>query len=221
MLRRLFRLGALLERLLDGVRPDRRDADVRQPDPPAAVHLLRRHADDGPVEQPAPELDVLVRSVGDRKHDLGHDLVRSQRRGEQVLEEIVRWNRPLVGDDVRVEHQRKGWVVAGRVRVRNDPAHGAHVADLVVPHLTRHLGEQWQLVLHHFRVLDGHVPRQRADAELLPVLFDVVQVLDAVDVDQRAWLREAQPHQRDEAVPTRQHLRILPVFAEQLGCLLD
>src|SRR5213080_127386 len=34
MLRRLFRLGALLERLLDGVRPDRRDADVRQPDPP-------------------------------------------------------------------------------------------------------------------------------------------------------------------------------------------
>src|SRR5438132_554448 len=122
----------------------------------------------------------------------------------------------------RAGAQDTAWVEpARRVRVRDDPAYRAHVADLVVHHLACHLGEQGQLVLHYFRVLDGHVPRQRADAQLLPVLIDVVQVLDAVDVDQRAWLREAQPHQRDEAVPTRQHLRILPVFAEQLGCLLD
>src|SRR2546430_9948549 len=49
VLGRLLRLAALLERFLDRGRPDRRDADVGEADPPSAVHLLRRHADDGPV----------------------------------------------------------------------------------------------------------------------------------------------------------------------------
>src|SRR5690349_3272870 len=46
MLGRLFRLGALLQRVLHGVRADRRRGHVREADAPVAVHLLGRHTDD-------------------------------------------------------------------------------------------------------------------------------------------------------------------------------
>src|SRR5213078_1152759 len=60
MLGCLFRLGAFLQRLLDGGRPDGRRADVGEAYAPVTVDLLGRHPDDRPVEQPAAELDVLV-----------------------------------------------------------------------------------------------------------------------------------------------------------------
>ena len=56
---------------------------------------------------------------------------------------------------------------------------------------------------------------------LPPVVVDVVELLDAVDVDQRRRLRQAQPHQRDQAVAAGEHLGVLAVLAEQLRRLLD
>src|SRR5205823_13460718 len=61
---------------------------------------------------------------------------------------------------------------------------------------------------------------QGADAQLLPILLDVVEVFQPVDVDERGRLREAEPHQRDQAVPAGEKLRVLTEFAEQLGSLL-
>src|SRR2546427_2989391 len=60
MLRRLLGLGALAQSILDGRCAHGRRTHVRQPDPPVAIHLLRCRADDGPVEEPPAELDVLV-----------------------------------------------------------------------------------------------------------------------------------------------------------------
>src|SRR3989442_3025898 len=51
MLRRLFRLGALLQRILDRGRPHRSGPDVGQADAPSAVQLLRRDADDCPIAE--------------------------------------------------------------------------------------------------------------------------------------------------------------------------
>src|SRR6266566_5100248 len=79
VLGRLVRLGALLEGILDGRRPHRRRTHVGQPDTPPAVHLLGSGTDYRPIEEPAAELDVLVRTVCDRKHDLGDDLIRGER----------------------------------------------------------------------------------------------------------------------------------------------
>src|SRR5437763_12341579 len=75
VLRRLLGLGALRERVLHRLGALRRRADIGQADPPVTVHLLGCGSDDGPVEQAAPELDVLVRPVGHREHDLGDYLV--------------------------------------------------------------------------------------------------------------------------------------------------
>src|SRR5437899_2074386 len=140
-------LGAIVQGLLNSLRPHRRRADVRQPDAPPAVHLLGGRSHDCPVEEPAAELDVLVRAVGDREHDLGDDLVGRERRSEEVLEEVLGLYRPLVGDDLGVEHQRDGRVVAGCVGVGDHATDRAYVADLVVTDLTGHLRQDWQLVL--------------------------------------------------------------------------
>src|SRR5437773_737644 len=75
-------------------------------------------------------------------------------------------------------------------------------------------------IFDHRRVLDRHVAGQRADAQLVPVFVDVVEVLQAVDVDDCRRLRESEPHQRNQAVPTGEHLCVLSIFAEQLGRLL-
>src|SRR5438067_8389991 len=157
VLRCLFRLGSRLESLLDRVRPDWSWPDVGEPDAPATVHLLGRYTDDRPVKEAAAEFDVLVRTVGDKKHDLSDYLVRRQRRREQVPEEIFGRDRSLVGHDLGIEDQGDGWVVAGGVCVRDDTTHGAHVAHLVVADLAGDLGQDGQLVLDHAGILDRHV----------------------------------------------------------------
>src|ERR1700693_1242086 len=57
--------------------------------------------------------------------------------------------------------------------------------------------------------------------QLAAALLDVVEVLDAVDIDEGARLRQSHAHERDEAVATRQHLGILAVLVEKLYSLLD
>src|SRR6267378_5472017 len=146
VLRRFLGVGTRVQRLLDRLGTDGRGADVGQADAPAAILLLSRGADDRPVEKAPPELDVLVRPVRHREHDLGDDLIWRERRCEQVLEEILRGDRALVGHDLRVQHQGDGRIVARRVRVRDHAADGAHVAYLVVADLARDLGQNRQIL---------------------------------------------------------------------------
>src|ERR1700687_451837 len=147
VLRRLLRLGALFQRLLDCFRADRGRSDVGESDAPIAVHLLGSGADDRPVEEAAAELDVLVRAVRHREDDLDDYLVRAERGGEQVFEEVLGGQSAAIGDDLGIEHQGDRGIVAGRVGMRDHSADGAHVAHLVVADLARHLGENGQLLL--------------------------------------------------------------------------
>ena len=63
--------------------------------------------------------------------------------------------------------------------------------------------------------------RERAHMQLVALGLDVVESLDAVDVDEGLGLGEAKPHQRDEAVAARQHLGILSKLVKQLDRLID
>ena len=162
-----------------------------------------------------------MRAVCHGEHDLGDNLVRLQRRREQVLEEILGRYRPPVGDDVGVEHQCDGRIVAGRVGVRDDTADRAHVAHLVVADLAGHLGQDGQLVPDDVRAVNREVARERAHVQLVALGLDAVETLDAVDVYEGLGLGEAKPHQRDEAMAARQHLGILSKLAKQLDRLID
>src|SRR6267378_459907 len=181
MLRGLLRLGSLAQSVLDTLRTNRGRAHVSQPDAPVAVHLLRGRADDGPVEKAPAELDVLVGTVRDREHDLGHDLVRCQRRREQVLEEVLRRDRPLVGHDLGVEHQGDRRVVARRIGMRDHTAHRAHVAHLVVADLSRDFREDGLLVFDDLGVVDVDVTGERAYVQLRALHLNMVEALNAVD----------------------------------------
>src|SRR5260370_214634 len=112
---RIFRLGGLFPRIIYSLGADRGRSDVGQADAPITVHLLGRGADDRPVEQAAAELDVLVRAIRHREDDLGDYLVRTERSGEQVFEEILGSDRATVGDALGVEHECDGGIVTSRV----------------------------------------------------------------------------------------------------------
>src|SRR5205807_893282 len=63
--------------------------------------------------------------------------------------------------------------------------------------------------------------RQGADSQLVTILLDVVELLDPVDVDKRRGLRQAKPHERNQAVAAGEHLGVLAELAEQLRRLVD
>ena len=69
-------------------------------------------------------------------------------------------------------------------------------------------------------VLDVVVPGERADGDVVAVLADVAQVAEAADVDEHARLRQAQLHQRQQAVAAGDQLGLVAVLAEQADGLL-
>ena len=105
--------------------------------------------------------------------------------------------------------------------MRQHAADGAHVADLVVTDLAGDLGQHGQVLLDLGGVLDLDVARQRPHPELAVLEVDEAQLFDRVDVDQRRRLRQPQAHERDQAVPSRQHLGVLAVLLQQGDRLLD
>src|SRR4029079_4132584 len=52
-------------------------------------------------------------------------------------------------------------------------------------------------------------------------LLDAVEARDAVDVHEHGWLRESEVEQRGEALPPREHLRIVTVARQELHGFLD
>src|SRR5262249_50106716 len=108
MLGRLLWGRAGCQRIFHGPAPNRRGTAVRKADAPSTVQLWRASPDDGPVEEAAPELDVLVGAARERKDDLADDLVRVEGRRPEGDEEVLGPEAPLVGHDLGVEHQREG-----------------------------------------------------------------------------------------------------------------
>ena len=57
--------------------------------------------------------------------------------------------------------------------------------------------------------------RERTNGNVVSRIFDVGEVGDATDVDQHAWLRQAQFHQWDEAVSAGQKLGLVAVLPDK------
>src|SRR5437868_13886852 len=98
--------------------------------------------------------------------------------------------------------------------MRRRPTDRPPVANLRVTDLSGGAGQQPQLVLQQVGELDVVVGGQCANRDMAVFLTDVAEVADAADVDQKGWCREPQLHQRDEAMPARENLRLLAVLDE-------
>ena len=156
---------------------------------------------------------------------LRDDLIGLEGGREHVHEELPRWDRPSPPGarrhDLRVEREDRRRIVRGGIGVGHAPADGAPVPHLHVADHGGNLGQQRALRLEHGAVLDGVVGRQRADRDLLAVGLDPVQPADPADVDDDLRLRQPELHDRKEAVPPGQELRIVPVLLEQTDRLAD
>ena len=74
---------------------------------------------------------------------------------------------------------------------------------------------------HQLRADDVTVAGKRPDPEVTACLLDVVEVGNAVDVDDGRGVGEAQFHEGDQAHPPGQHLGLLAVVRHHLAGFLE
>ena len=158
-------------------------------------------------------LDLLVRAAEagvDREADLDEHLGRLHGGHVRADVELLHPDDALAAartaqNGLALERHDDAGEVLGGVGLAQRAAHRAAVADdRVGEHglgLRKMCGNVRveQIGLEHV-----HVARQRADADLVALLADVVQLrLERVDVDHVTGIGEAQLHHRDEAVAAR------------------
>ena len=173
----------------------------------AAVRALRdrRDPDRRPVLRAAAELrDSSSRIPVELRHaDLGHHLLRPDRRLEDAVEEVRRGDRPRAvrpGDvDLAVEREQHRRQVRGRIAVRERAADRAAMAHLRIADQAGRVRDERAVLLHERRRRDVVVARQRADRELVARVADVRELLEPPDVDEQRRPRDPKPQQRAAA----------------------
>ncbi len=99
-------------------------------------------------------------------------------------------------------------------------ADGAAVADLVVADLAGGLGQQTTLALDVVVDLNIAVAGQRANSQMIARVTDVLEVVQAADIDQVGGRCKAKPHERDQRVATGKQFGLVAVFGERGDCLV-
>ena len=218
------RLGG---RRLDVRQPHRGEGDAGLADRAVVELQVDRRGDGREVADLAFQLEVrAARPGGRRGHaDLGEHLVRRDRGLERVHQELADRDLALAGralqDDARTEREHHRAEVAGRVRVGERSADRPEVADQGIRDLRRGGGDR--RVARADDVVGGElvVPDQRADPQAPVFLLDAVQAFDPVDVDQLTRRGEPELHDRDQALPSREHLRVVAVRGEEAERLVE
>ena len=117
--------------------------------------------------------------------------------------------------DARVESERDGRVLGGRVGVGDRSAERAAVADLEMADERCGLGEQRHRGGDFGVRLDLGVGGRGPDPAHVGVPFDAAQLGDARDVDQVREHGEAQREHRHEALAAGEHLRVVAEVGEE------
>jgi hypothetical protein len=223
------------EELFRRVPAERRPPSVheRQPHVRALAGGVERHdcrgAHQRVVPVPARDLHESVARVGRhrRELDLRQHLVRCEYRRQRPDEEIRRVDPPLVTRprpraEPCVERQRHGRKLGGRVGVCDAPADRPAVPDLRVGDVGHRLGHQRRPRRDQGAPLGVPLPRHRADADSARrQRREPRQRVDPVQVDDHRGPREPEVEQRDQTLPTREHLRFVPMHRECLERLLE
>src|SRR5919199_1508804 len=233
----LRRLGYVVgagsgERLLDRRGPYGCGAHAGQPDTGRAYATVvplheRGHPDYGPVLRPPSEL--LVRPAGVRAElgdsDLRHYLLSTEISKEVVLEELPGRDSPLPigafddqGSFERGDHARH---IPGGVTMRQGAPDGPPVLDRGIAQETRGITDNPAVLVDQLVVVYVAVPGQGADGQVVALVADVAQVLQAVQIDQDRGRGQPEPHERYERMPTSDEPCIIPVMAQELYSVVD
>jgi hypothetical protein len=102
-----------------------------------------------------------------------------------------------------------------RIGVRDRPADRAPVTHLRVADMAGGVRQQRHVLVQQIGGLDVAVAGEGADRDVVACVADVRQVADTADIDQHRWLRQAQLHQRQKAVATREELGFVTVLPDE------
>src|SRR2546427_1209429 len=193
------------QRLLRASSADRGQADVRQPDarcrdlsafvePDHGGDAHDREVTDLPLEL---EIRPSASRRGLRYADFDQDLVRPERRGERIQEEVVDWKDALalaaLRDDGGTEGKHRRGVVVRGIGVREIAADGRHVSHERIGDHGCGIRDD-RITLPDDRVLlEGRLTDECADLKL-SVLADARESRDAIDIYESGRLREPELH---------------------------
>eukprot|EP00043_Microstomoeca_roanoka_P002426 m.38320 g.38320 ORF g.38320 m.38320 type:complete len:1021 (-) comp11478_c0_seq1:708-3770(-) len=174
---------------------------------PHAVRVLRDEgAGQGKARGGLGEFRI-GRLLRDRETHRGDDLALVERSGEHPLEEVVRRDLALVGDDGRARGQRRRGVAGRRVVIGQRAADRAAVAHHRVADLAGQFRQR--------RVIGGGVPRHdrmrrgRADDQHVAVAADAFQRVDPGQRNQRRGRVQALFHRGQQGHAARERLRLV------------
>ena len=156
---------------------------------------------------------------------LDEQLVGRGRRRQVGHEELLRRQHALAArgsqDQLAVERGDDGRQLAGGIGVGEAAADRPPVPDLHVTDLRHRLGEERAALAHERGRLDGALAGHRPDGEMPVVEADAREAVDVVEIDDVRRPHEAEAQQRDEALPAREHLRLVAVPREDAERLVD
>ena len=157
--------------------------------------------------------------------NLGQDLVGCERRGEVRPEEVRRGDRSTSagahGIDLAVEREQQRRPFGGGIRVRDAPTGRSAIADRGVSDQADRLGDHRASLAEPGQLLDRAMARRRAEHQRVPIDPRVVELGDAVQVDQRRRGGQPERHHRHQTLAPGDHLRVLTALGEQRDRLLD
>src|SRR4029078_9900916 len=163
--------------------------------------------------------------VGSRNTYGCNHFLRAQGGFEQALEKSVGIYFALSARacdvDLAAECQQASRQFGRRIRKSDGHAEGDAVASCRMTDMRHRKRDQGCMLCDHIRMLNLSVTRQRADLDVLALLGDAVEVLDAVDVDQQIRCRQPHIERGDQALSAGEQPRIVLVLGEERHRLLD
>ncbi len=121
----------------------------------------------------------------------------------------VRCPRRAGNVDLAIERHQAGWKLGGRVGERDRAADGAAVADCGMADMRHGRGDQRRMTRDLGRALGLGMANQRPDLDPAVLHHNVVEPVDAVDVDQQGGMAEPHIERCHQALPAGEHPCIL------------
>ncbi len=147
--------------------------------------------------------------------------LRLHRADEEVRRRHVVGALDALQRDAAVEQQQHSGQLRGRLAVHQAADGRAAVADGRVRDQPQRLAQQRRRVVHLTVVLEPAVPHERADADDVRMHLDVGETGHVVDVHDVPGRGQPHRHQRDQALPAREHLGVLAQPGEGVEGLPD
>ena len=130
------------------------------------------------------------------------------------MEELIRRDLALVGDDGRVQRQHSRRIIRCRIVIGNRAANGAAVANGRIADTTGECGERRNGLANDSRGSDIGVAGHGADNDVATLHFDARQTVSLAKIDKGGWRSKALLHGWKQSLAAGQHLGVW-IFAKE------